>query len=73
MQNTVFTQDQGEPCGLLCEIHKNIENVDCTAGFHLESYVWSQLWRGVLIVSHIDLRLTALSQELRYRAATFYR
>ena len=61
-RNTVFTQDQGEPCGLLCEIHKNIENMDCTTGFHLESYVWSQLWRGVLIVSYIDLQLIPLSQ-----------
>ena len=61
-RNTVFTQDQGEPCGLLCEIHKNIGNMDCTTGYHLESYVWSHLWRGVLIVSYIDLRLIPLSQ-----------
>ena len=47
---------------MLCDIHKNIENMDCTTGFQLESYVWSQLWRGVLIVSYIDLRLIPLSQ-----------
>lgn len=61
-RNTVFTQDQGQPCGLLCETHKNIDNMGCTTGFHLESYMWSQLWRGVLIVSYIDLQLIPLSQ-----------
>lgn len=36
--NTVFTQYQEEPCRFLFEIHKNIENMDCTTGFRLESH-----------------------------------
>lgn len=48
-RNTVFTQYQKELCRFLFEIHKNIENMDCTTGFHVESYeyVWSQTGRDI--------------------------
>lgn len=62
-RSTVFTHYQERPCRFLFEIHKNIENMDCTTGFHLESYenVWSPVGGAYTLSVHcLDFPLTSL-------------